>query len=69
MIKGASVERSAERPVATIELGDADVQNLIHLAREQRLQGLRSAGGFDDLKPIDPAEVLGLEDDPGTTES
>ncbi|MBA3286922.1 MAG: hypothetical protein H0U21_02690 [Acidimicrobiia bacterium] len=55
--------------MATIELGDADVQNLIHLAREQRLQGLRSAGGFDGLKPIDPAEVLGLEDDPGTTES
>ena len=52
-----------------LTLGDADVQNLLQLAREQRLSGLKSTGGFDDLEPIDPAVALGLRDDAATNES
>ncbi|MGI9028587.1 MAG: helix-turn-helix domain-containing protein [Ilumatobacteraceae bacterium] len=51
-----------------LTLGDADVQNLLRMAREQRLQGVRGHGGFDDLEDIDPVEVLNLKDDPGATE-
>ena len=52
-----------------LTLGDADVQNLLQLAREQRLRGLPSTGGFDDLEPIDPAQALGLREDTPASES
>jgi hypothetical protein len=52
-----------------LTLGDADVQNLLRMAREERLQGLKGHGGFDDLEDIDPAEVLKLKDVPRATGS
>lgn len=48
-----------EAALAMLAEGDDLVDELTKLAEHRRMSGERGAGGFDDLRPIDPAEALG----------
>jgi hypothetical protein len=48
--------------------GDNDVQTAVTYAEQRRAAGERSEGEWDEIRPIDPAEALGLHDQPVTGE-
>jgi len=48
-----------ETALAVLTEGDALVDGLTSAAEERRKSGMSSSGGFEDLRPIDPAEALG----------
>jgi hypothetical protein len=64
-LRGASPQQALE----LLARGDQDVQNLVAYAEERRAAGERSAGEWDDLRPIDPAEALGLRDEQAAREA
>jgi hypothetical protein len=58
-------------PQEALELlarGDHDVQTAVAYAEQRRAAGERSEGEWDDIRPINPAEALGVHDQPVTAE-
>jgi hypothetical protein len=58
-------------PQEALELlacGDHDVQTAITYAEARRAAGERNEGEWDDIRPIDAAEALGLLDEPSSRE-
>ena len=62
-------EASSEEALELLARGDQDVQTLLTSAQQKRRAGERRTSAYDDLEPIDPAEVLGLRDQEVTEEA
>jgi hypothetical protein len=61
-------ETNPQEALELLARGDHDAQNLIAYAEQRRASGERSEGDWDDIRPIDPAEALGLQDEPAAGE-
>jgi hypothetical protein len=62
-------ETNPQEALELLARGDNDVQNAVAYAEQRRAAGERSEGEWDDIRPIDPAEALGLRDEPTTREA
>jgi hypothetical protein len=59
-------------PQQALELlarGDHDAQTAVAYAEQRRAAGERSEGEWDDIRPINPIEALGLRDEPSSREA
>ena len=61
-------DTSPQEALELLARGDNDVQNAVAYAEQRRAAGERSEGEWDEIRPIDPAEALGLHDQPVTGE-
>jgi hypothetical protein len=61
-------DTSPQEALELLARGDNDVQNAVAYAEQRRAAGERSEGEWDDIRPIDPADALGLHDQPVTGE-
>ncbi len=62
-------DTSPEEALELLVRGDQEVENLVAYAEERRAAGQRSDGEWDELRPINPAEALGLGDQSATEEN
>jgi hypothetical protein len=59
----------AQEALELLARGDHDVQTAVTYAERRRAAGERNEGEWDDIRPIDPAEALGLRDEPSSREA
>jgi transcriptional regulator with XRE-family HTH domain len=62
-------EMNPQEALELLARGDHDVQTAVAYAEQRRAAGERSEGEWDELRPIDPAEALGLTDEPAARET
>jgi hypothetical protein len=61
-------DKNPQEALELLARGDHDVQTAVAYTAQRRAAGERSEGEWDELRPIDPAEALGLHDQPVTAE-
>jgi hypothetical protein len=62
-------EMNPQEALELLARGDHDVQTAVTYAEQRRAAGERNEGEWDELRPIDPAEALGVRDEPAAQET
>jgi hypothetical protein len=62
-------DKNPQEALELLARGDHDVQTAVAYTAQRRAAGERSEGEWDELRPIDPAEALGLRDEPAAPEA